>query len=188
VVTAGNNNLLGDVALVGRFADYRDVAGLHLPARLISATDDFVTAEIHAATQAIDGDAGDLAAPADAAKAPAPGAPAPPTVAVEQLAKGIWFLGGGTHNSVLVEFKDHLTLIETPQSDARGLAVITKARELVPGKPLTHVITTHHHSDHTGGVRAAISEGLTVMRSPGGRIRWCPTRCRRTPSRSRWRP
>jgi glyoxylase-like metal-dependent hydrolase (beta-lactamase superfamily II) len=87
-------------------------------------------------------------------------------VAVEELAKGIWFLGGGTHNSVLVEFQDHLTLIETPQNDARALAVIARARELRPEKPLTHVITTHHHFDHSGGVRAAISEGLTVMTRP----------------------
>jgi glyoxylase-like metal-dependent hydrolase (beta-lactamase superfamily II) len=64
---------------------------------------------------------------------------------------------------VLVEFSDHLTLIETPQNDTRALAVIAKARELRPNKPLTHVVNSHHHFDHSGGIRAAVSEGLTVI-------------------------
>ena len=60
VVMAGNNDVLGDVALETRFADYRDVSGLQLPARLTSATDDFVTAAIRVATQTVDGDTGSL--------------------------------------------------------------------------------------------------------------------------------
>ena len=41
-------------------------------------------------------------------------------------------------------------LIDAPQSDARTLAVIAKARELRPDKPLTHVVNSHHHFDHSG--------------------------------------
>jgi hypothetical protein len=29
-----------------------------------------------------------------------------------RVGSGIWLLGGGSHHSVLVEFNDHLTLIE----------------------------------------------------------------------------
>ena len=108
-------------------------------------------------------------APADAASAPVPPPPAPPTVAVEELGRGIWLLAGGSHHSVLVEFNDHLKLIEAPQTDDRVLAVIAKARELRPNKPLTHVINTHHHFDHSGGIRAAISKGLTVITHGGQR-------------------
>jgi len=64
---------------------------------------------------------------------------------------------------VLAEFGDHLVLIEAQQNDTRALAVIAKARELRPGKPLTQVINTHHHFDHSGGLRAAVSEGLAVI-------------------------
>jgi glyoxylase-like metal-dependent hydrolase (beta-lactamase superfamily II) len=135
--------------------------------RLTSKVDDFTTAEIRVAKQMVDGDTGDLTAPADAAKAPAITGPPPATVAAEEVAKGIWFLGGGSHHSVLVEFNDHLMLIEAPQNDTRALAVIAKARELRPNKPLTHVINTHHHFDHSGGIRAAISEGLTVITHQG---------------------
>ena len=46
---------------------------------------------------------------------------------------------------------------------SRALAVIAKAKELRPTKPLTQVVVTHHHFDHTGGIRAAVSEGLTLV-------------------------
>jgi glyoxylase-like metal-dependent hydrolase (beta-lactamase superfamily II) len=82
---------------------------------------------------------------------------------VEEVAPGVWYLTGQSHHSIVVEFADHLTLIEAPQSDARTLAVIEKARTLRPNKPLTEVIVTHHHFDHAGGLRAAVSEGLSVI-------------------------
>ena len=167
VRTRADNTNLGDVMISTAFADYQDVSGLKLPARLTTKTDDFTTAEVQVATQAVDGDAGDLAAPAGAASAPAVAAPTPPMVTAQELAKGIWFLAGGSHHSVLVEFADHLTLIEAPQNDARALAVIAKAREVRPGKPVTQLVTSHHHFDHSGGVRAAISEGLTVITHQG---------------------
>jgi glyoxylase-like metal-dependent hydrolase (beta-lactamase superfamily II) len=93
--------------------------------------------------------------------------PSPPNVAVQEVARGIWLLAGGSHHSALVEFADHLVLIDAPQNDARALAVIAKARELRPGKPLTHVVNSHHHFDHSGGIRAAVSEGLTVITHQG---------------------
>jgi len=126
--------------------------------------DDFTTAEYRAAKQAVDGDTGDLAAPAETAKATPP---PPPTVAVEELAPGIWYLAGGSHHSVLVEFADHMTLIEAPQNDARSLAVIARAREVRPEKPLTELVNSHHHFDHSGGIRAAIAEGLTIITHQG---------------------
>lgn len=157
---------LGDVMLTTTFADYQDVSGLQLPARMSGRVDDFTMWTLRATAQAIDGDVGDLAAPAAAA---APAALPPPSVTAEPVAKGVWFLAGQSHHSALIEFSDHLMLIEAPQSEARTLAVIAKARETVPGKPLTHLVTTHHHFDHTAGLRAAIAEGLTVITHSGNR-------------------
>ena len=163
VVSMTDNANLGDVAVETSFADYRDVSGLKLPAKITTKTDKWMTAEVQASKQTGDGPAGDLGAPAAAASAaPIAGNP-PANVTVEQVAKNIWFLAGQSHHSVLVEFADHMTLIETPQNDTRALAVIAKAKEVRPAKPLTQVINTHHHFDHSGGVRAAVSEGLGVL-------------------------
>lgn len=162
VISTIDNPNLGDVVMETTFADYQDTGGLQLPARLTTKVDEVTTAEIRVTKQAVDGDAGDLAAPAAAASAPAMAAPTA-TVAVEELAPRVWLLAGQSHHSVLVEFDDHLTLIEAPQNEPRTLAVIAKARELRPGKPLTQLVVSHHHFDHSGGVRAAMAEGLTVI-------------------------
>ena len=166
VTTPANNVNLGDVQVSTTFGDYESVGGIQLPRRLTTRTDEFTTAEVRVATQAVDSNVGDLAAPSQAASAPVPVAP-PPTVSVEEVSPGIWQLAGGSHRSVLVEFADRLVLIEAPQNDARALAVIARARELRPGKPLTHVVNTHHHFDHSGGIRAAVSEGLKVITHQG---------------------
>ena len=152
--------LIGDAPIETRFADYRTVDGLQLPTRLTTSIDRWLSADIRIRRHAINGDVGNLAAPATVAAATAPGPASPIRVDAEEVAKGIWYMTGQTHHSVLVEFDDHLALVEAP-SEARTLAVIAKARELRPNKPLTTLIETHHHGDHTGGVRAAVSEGLT---------------------------
>jgi glyoxylase-like metal-dependent hydrolase (beta-lactamase superfamily II) len=163
VTSLSDNTNLGDVTVETTFGGYQAVNGLQLPTRITQKTDIASTLDLTVTKQAVDADAGDLAAPAAAASAaPVAGAP-PANVTAEELAPGVWFLGGQSHHSVLVEFNDHLTLIEAPQNDVRALAVIAKARELRPNKPLTQLVMSHHHFDHSGGVRAAISEGLTVI-------------------------
>ena len=156
------NANLGDVATETRFAEYQDVQGTKLPTALTTLTDQSTTATLRVTRQAVDADLGDIAAPAAASTAAA-SAPQPPNVVVEDVAPGVWLLAGQSHHSALIEFADHLKLIEAPQSEARTLAVIAKARELRPSKPLTHVVNTHHHFDHSAGIRAAVSEGLTIV-------------------------
>jgi len=167
VVSMTDNANLGDVAVETSFADYQDVAGLKLPARLTMKTDKYTTATLQLTQQRVNADTGDLAAPAAAASAAPIAGPPTPVVTIEEVAKGIWLLAGQSHNSAVVEFDDHLTLIEAPQSEARTMAVIAEARKLRPGKPLTQLVSTHFHSDHTGGLRAAVAEGLTVITHEG---------------------
>jgi glyoxylase-like metal-dependent hydrolase (beta-lactamase superfamily II) len=54
-------------------------------------------------------------------------------------------------------------VVEAPLDDERAVAVIAEARRLVPGKPIRAVINTHHHFDHSGGLRAFAAEGIPVI-------------------------
>ena len=76
------------------------------------------------------------------------------------VARGIWRITGGT---MVIEFADHVTLFEVGGGLDRVRNVVALARTLVPEKPVTEVIVSHHHFDHTRGLRQAVAEGLTVI-------------------------
>jgi glyoxylase-like metal-dependent hydrolase (beta-lactamase superfamily II) len=84
-------------------------------------------------------------------------------VATQMVADGVWYLTGGSHHSVVIEMKDHVIVVEAPLNDERALAVLAEARSLVPAKPIKYVIASHHHFDHSGGLRAFAAEGATVV-------------------------
>jgi glyoxylase-like metal-dependent hydrolase (beta-lactamase superfamily II) len=163
----GPDGNLGDVTYRAAFTGYQPVSGVQMPTGLNTTIDfrSIVQQKLYVDRQAVDASIGDLAAPAAVRNAPPP-APAAPTIEATQVAKGIWFLRGAG-NSILFEFDDHLTLFEVYASEANGKAVIDKARSLVPGKPLTEAIVSHHHFDHTGGLRVAVAEGLTIVMQRG---------------------
>ncbi|HEY6360334.1 MAG TPA: MBL fold metallo-hydrolase [Vicinamibacterales bacterium] len=154
---------LGDVTIDTSFAEYQEVAGLRLPAHIVTRLDRFTRDDLRFSKQSLDADAADASAPEAARTAAAPPLVPPQNVTVDEIGQGIWRLAGGSHHSVLFEFADHLTLFEVPQSEARAQAVIARAKQLRPGKPLTRAIVSHHHFDHTGGLRAAVAEGLTII-------------------------
>ena len=93
----------------------------------------------------------------------------PMRVESEEVADGVWLIGGGSHNSVAVEFADHVAVIEAPLNEARSLAVIGHVMGLAPDKPIRFIVTTHHHWDHIGGLRAYVHEGATVVTHFGNR-------------------
>jgi hypothetical protein len=153
---------LGDVTITTAFDNYQPTGALTLPARLVTTLDAYPQLTIDLTGQQLDGDAQSLGASDEVKAASPPVAPAP-VVTVEPVSKGIWWLAGsGAHRSVVFEFADHLTLFEVPANEARTKAVIDMARTLSP-KPLTHAIVSHHHFDHSGGLRVAVAEGLTII-------------------------
>jgi glyoxylase-like metal-dependent hydrolase (beta-lactamase superfamily II) len=162
VIQMTDSATLGDTPVETRFAGYEAVSGVQLPTRLTTRTDRWLSAEVRLMRQSVDGTLGDLAAPPNVRAATQPPAPAPPTTTSREIAKGVWFVEGTTHKSLLAEFSDHMLLIEAPNNE-RVRAVLAKARELRPNKPVTKLLVTHHHGDHTSGVRLAVAEGVTEI-------------------------
>ena len=87
----------------------------------------------------------------------------PTTVKSEKTADGVWFIDGDSHNSVLIEMKDYLIVVEAPSGDDRSMAVMAEVKKLVPNKPIKYLVNTHHHFDHSGGIRAYAAEGVTIV-------------------------
>jgi glyoxylase-like metal-dependent hydrolase (beta-lactamase superfamily II) len=93
----------------------------------------------------------------------------PVRVQSQKLADGVWLIAGGSHNSVAVEFRDHVAVIEAPLNEERSLAVIGEVNRLIPNKPIRFVVNTHHHWDHLGGIRTFVHEGAAVITHEGNR-------------------
>lgn len=91
---------------------------------------------------------------------------------VEKLADGVYVVhnvAGQNQNSLAVEFKDHIAVVEAPGSSDGADQVIERIKQTIPGKPIRFIAMTHHHGDHIGGLRSFIAEGATVVTTPANR-------------------
>lgn len=86
---------------------------------------------------------------------------------LNDIAPGVVHVVGGSHNSLLVEMADHLVMVDAPVSDAQSMWVVNAARQRFPGKPIKWLVLTHHHMDHTGGMRGILGEGAILVVGQG---------------------
>ena len=68
-----------------------------------------------------------------------------------------------------MEFRDFVAVIEAPLNEERSLAVIREVSRLIPNKPIRYVVNTHHHFDHSGGLRTYLAQGATIVTHQGNR-------------------
>jgi glyoxylase-like metal-dependent hydrolase (beta-lactamase superfamily II) len=151
------NPVSGDTEVSTVYSGYRDYGGVKFPTRIQQTMAGSMVYDLNVAEVQPN-------APA-AIDVPALVTSFAERAVAEKVADGVWFIGGGSHNSVLVEMPDHLILVESPLYDGRAQAVLAEARRLVPNKPIRYVVNSHHHFDHSGGLRAAAAEGITIVSS-----------------------
>ncbi len=153
------NNVLGDMVVEAAFSDYRDQGGVQFPWRIQQRQAGHPTLDLTVTSVEPN------APSARALMAPRPAGPAPMPVRVEaeKIADHVWFLNGGAPVSLLVEFSDHVVVIEGPQGDERTEATLAAVKQVTPGKPIRWVVNTHHHFDHSGGVRAFVAAGIPIL-------------------------
>jgi glyoxylase-like metal-dependent hydrolase (beta-lactamase superfamily II) len=169
-------NIMGDMQILATYSGWKDFGGGAIaPTRIVQTRGGFpfFEAEVTAAKANPPDVATLVPAPAPAAGrgggpgGGGPGGGAPPALMVttEKLGDGLYRLttGNGSYDSLVVEFKDHVMMLEAGQSEARALAYIAETKKLFPNKPIRYVMNTHPHADHTGGLPTLVAEGATII-------------------------
>jgi len=162
------DNIMGDMHILATYSGWKDFGGAMAPAKIVQTRGEWPFFEVAVtAAKANPADAATLI-PAAAGRGGGGGAPpaaAPLVVTNEKLGDGIYRLttGNGSYDSVIVEFKDYVMMLEAGQSIARGEAYIAETKKLIPNKPIRYVFNTHPHSDHTGGLPALVEEGAIII-------------------------
>src|SRR5262245_28769093 len=157
----------GDSLVEGIYSDYRDFGGVKFPMHIVQRQGghpvlDIIVAEVEPNSPAALEFRGNPQR-SGTGTAPTPAAPGAVQIQTEKIAEGLWFLNSGAPQSLLVEFNDHVVIIEAPTGDERSMATIAEAKRIFPQKPIKYVVNTHHHADHSGGIRAYVAEGIPII-------------------------
>jgi glyoxylase-like metal-dependent hydrolase (beta-lactamase superfamily II) len=80
-----------------------------------------------------------------------------------ELAPNVQHVEGGTANNLIVAMKDYLVIFDAPYGELQSRWTIDAAKAKYPGKPIKYLVLTHHHMDHTGGMRTFVAEGATIV-------------------------
>jgi glyoxylase-like metal-dependent hydrolase (beta-lactamase superfamily II) len=150
-----SNDIYGDMHSTTVYMDYKIIDGVQFPTTIKVTYGPHPAFELNAKDVKINASV-DVALPEKVGKRKY-------GVKSKEVAPGIWYLRGSSHHSVAIEMKDHAVVYEGPLNDARGSAVYNAVRKLIPSKKIKYVINSHHHFDHSGGLRAFASKGVPIL-------------------------
>jgi len=158
VTTWIDHPIVGDMPVLTAYTGYKDFGGVMFPGHISQSQDGFFALDISISSVTANPDV-NITVPENVRTF------TPPAVRVDskEMGKGVYYLTGGTHHSLAIEMKDYIVIEDLPNNVARASAVLAKAKELIPNKPVRYVVTSHHHWDHLGGIRMAMNEGATIV-------------------------
>jgi glyoxylase-like metal-dependent hydrolase (beta-lactamase superfamily II) len=166
-----DENVMGDMHVLATYTGWKDFGGVMAPSKIVQTRGGwpFFEVDVTAAKANPPDVAALVPAPVGPGRGPVGGGPpaaAPAfTVTSEKLGDGLYRLttGAGSYDSVIVEFRDYIMMLEAGQPQARALAYVAETKKLIPNKPIRYVMNTHPHSDHTGGLPVLVAEGATII-------------------------
>jgi hypothetical protein len=163
------NPMLGDMLYEMRYGPYKQFGAVKFPTVIRHHEGDarlnpgHGALEVHVSAVQANVPIQTLPAP-DSARAPQYSAS---RIQSEPIGAGVWYLGGIRHGSVAVEFRDFVAVVEAPLNEKRAIAVIDEVYRLVPNKPIRYLVNSHHHFDHSGGLRTFAAEGAAIVTHRG---------------------
>jgi glyoxylase-like metal-dependent hydrolase (beta-lactamase superfamily II) len=149
------HEVLGDMSVVTLYTGYKTFDDVKHPARIIINYVGQTAFDLELNTVTPN-------APADI-EIPTALKPYEIKTTTEKVSDGIWYIRGGSHHSVAIELKDTVIVFEAPLSVARGEAVLKAVRAAIPKKKIRMVINSHHHFDHSGGLRAFSYQEIPIL-------------------------
>ena len=149
--------VLGDTKFAALFSDYKDFGGVKFPTHIVQFNGPYPILDITVTDVKTN-----VPASFDVPAAIRNAAPAVATLQAEKISDGLWMVPGAI-KSVAIEMNDHLIVVEAPETEARSLAVIDALKRAIPNKPIKYLVNTHHHFDHSGGLRTYVAEGATIV-------------------------
>jgi glyoxylase-like metal-dependent hydrolase (beta-lactamase superfamily II) len=85
------------------------------------------------------------------------------TIVPRPVAPGSTLIQGIANNSMIIEQSNGIVVAEAALNEARAEALIAYIRRTYPGKPIRFATASHHHADHSGGVRPFAALGATIV-------------------------
>jgi glyoxylase-like metal-dependent hydrolase (beta-lactamase superfamily II) len=85
----------------------------------------------------------------------------------QKLGDGLYMITDGAYQSMFMTYEEGVVVVDAPPSYA---AHIPTAIAEVTGKPITHVIYSHVHTDHIGGVKSLGNHPVIIAQSQTNRL------------------
>lgn len=161
-----DNPMLGDTKLEVDYDNYKDpdLSDIPFPFHIVQKLGGFPILDVNLRNARMYNPYVVVPVPDNVERAYAANAPDPQaTVNIQKAGTGVYFVTGASHNSLAVEFKDYVAVIESPLGDNRAVPMFEAVRRQFPNKKIRYVINTHQHFDHAGGLRDAVAEGTTIV-------------------------